>query len=225
MSEKEREAPRPEPVADGDAKEPFLSRWSRLKADNELQARESRPPAAPPGSVPDDTAPAEGESAEAGAERLSPGDEDMPPIESLDENADVSAFFSPRVSGALRKQALRKLFRGPKFNVIDLLDDYIDDYRNFPPLGDIVTADMKHAAERLLKMQEEAEAAKAEAETEAEAKAGRATQAPDAGVEAEGEIDAPGVEATARGAPDAEGAPEDPRTHQPKKSEDPERDA
>jgi hypothetical protein len=41
------------------------------------------------------------------------------------------------------------LFSSPKFNVFDGLDTYRDDFRNFAPLGDLVTADMRHHAERL----------------------------------------------------------------------------
>lgn len=73
-----------------------------------------------------------------------PGDEDMPPLESLDESSDYSGFLSERVSEALRKQALRKLFHGAAFNVCDGLDDYAGDYTSFAKLGDIVTADMRH---------------------------------------------------------------------------------
>lgn len=127
------------------ADEPFLQRWSRLKADSEAAA------------VPETPAPEEvtkGQAAEdAEPEPLPPGDEDMPPIESLGADSDFSGFMSPRVSAALRKQALRKLFRSAKFNVISQMDDYIDDYRNFPALGDMLTSDMKHAAARLLEKQ------------------------------------------------------------------------
>jgi hypothetical protein len=76
-----------------------------------------------------------------------PADVDMPPVESLDENSDYSGFFSPRVSEQLRQSALRKLFHTSKFNVIDGLDDYAEDYRNFAPLGNIVTAHMRHRME------------------------------------------------------------------------------
>ncbi len=127
--------------------EPFLRRWSRLKADRKAAAVPQAPPPPPEESAADLSA--KGEEPEP----LPPGDEDMPPIESLDADSDFSGFMSPRVSAVLRKQALRKLFRSAKFNVISDLDDYIDDYRNFPALGDIVTADMKHAAARLLEKQ------------------------------------------------------------------------
>ena len=74
-------------------------------------------------------------------------DEDMPPLESLDENSDYSGFLSSGVSEGLRRRALRKLFSSAVFNVPDGLDDYDDDFTSFAALGDIVTSDMKHQAE------------------------------------------------------------------------------
>lgn len=134
---------------EGDAEEPFLKRWSRLKADRAAHAEE----AAAPAPLPEEpTGLVDAQDAEAPAAQP-PGDEDMPPLESLTEDSDFSAFMSPRVSATLRKEALRKLFRSSKFNVISELDDYIDDYRSFPALGDILTSDMKHAAARLLEKQ------------------------------------------------------------------------
>lgn len=169
MSERERVTPsKVDTREEGGADEPFLKRWSRLKADRAAEA-------AVPAPLPDETArPADAEAQDADApEALPPGDEDMPPLESLTEDSDFSAFLSPRVSATLRKQALRKLFRSPKFNVISELDDYIDDYRNFPALGDIVTSDMKHAAARLLEKQLRADESEgAEADPQAGAQPG-----------------------------------------------------
>lgn len=74
-------------------------------------------------------------------------DEDMPPVDTLDESSDVSGFFSPEVSEKLRNAALRKFFHSPAFNVVDGLDDYDDDFTGFTALGDIVTADMRHRSQ------------------------------------------------------------------------------
>ena len=74
-------------------------------------------------------------------------DEDMPPLDSLDEGSDYSGFLSPGVSEGLRRRALRKLFMSAVFNVPDGLDDYDEDFTSFQALGDIVTSDMKHQAE------------------------------------------------------------------------------
>ena len=58
-------------------------------------------------------------------------DEDMPPLDSLDEDSDYSDFLSPGVSEALRRRALRKLFSSAVFNIPDGLDDYDDDFTSF----------------------------------------------------------------------------------------------
>jgi hypothetical protein len=129
--------------------EAFLERWSRRK----VEAR---------------SALAEAEEAQA-LERADadppPGEAAAPPplpdLDSLDESSDYSAFLAPGVDEALRRQALRRLFRSPKFNVCDGLDDYCEDFTRFDKLGDIVTADMRHqlerAARRLEQMAESAE--------------------------------------------------------------------
>jgi hypothetical protein len=87
-----------------------------------------------------------------------PSDEDMPPLESLDENSDYSGFFSPKVSDQLRQLALRKLFHSAAFNVCDGLDDYAEDFTTFEKLGDVMTADLRHRLEQqALKQKEEEE--------------------------------------------------------------------
>ncbi|MBX2823099.1 MAG: DUF3306 domain-containing protein, partial [Gammaproteobacteria bacterium] len=92
-------------------------------------------------------------------------DEDMPALESLQKDSDVSMFFNRGVSRELRKAALRKLFSLPGLNITDGLNDYDEDYTTFEPLGDIVTSDMRFHAERKARLAEEEEARlRAEAE-------------------------------------------------------------
>lgn len=128
-----------EATADG---EPFLERWSRKKA----RARAGMPEEEP--------ADAAGSSAPAGAEAPQPGGGEapapvvLPDLDELDQDSDYSAFLAPGVDEALRRRALRKLFRSPKFNVLDGLDDYCEDFTAFESLGSIVTADMRLQAER-----------------------------------------------------------------------------
>ena len=132
----------PEPAGGETGNEPFLERWSRLKS----VTRESGQPGAPEADasqslhVPattDEEAPPASTVARA-----------LPDLESLDQDSDYSAFLGPDVDPSLRRMALRKLFRSPKFNVCDGLDDYCGDFTSFAPMGDIVTADMRHHIER-----------------------------------------------------------------------------
>ena len=158
--------------------EPFLGRWARRK---EAQRREAESSASPEPSsaehehtepVPhasDTAAPAEGEAAPL-------TDADMPDIDSLAPDSDVSGFFSPGVSEALRRKALRKLFHTARFNVKDGLDDYDEDYTQLQSLGNVETWDMKRQQQRLAERRERLEA---EAGTEDEGLE-PATEQPDA---------------------------------------------
>lgn len=123
--------------------EDFIKRWARRKAEAAAGAGEETASAVP--ATVEDGAP--GEDAEP-PEPLT--DADMPAIETLGEDSDVSGFLSPGVSDNLRRAALRKLFHSPKFNFCDGLDDYCGDYTKFQPLGDIITADMRFQMERAL---------------------------------------------------------------------------
>jgi len=117
-----------------DAKSPegfSLRRWSRrkLEASREATAREAAPttpqPEEPAQSVPVAVVPAAPAPASAPA---------LPPVESLTIDSDFAPFFQPQVDESLKRQALKKLFADPRFNVMDGLDVYIDDYTKFDPI-------------------------------------------------------------------------------------------
>ena len=189
----------PAPGAEGP-----LRRWARRKreaAREEQAAAEARtgstsagaPEARRGAGTPGAREPDGGTPADAVEERILT-DEDMPPLDSLDEGSDYSGFLSPGVSEGLRRRALRKLFTSAVFNVPDGLDDYDDDFTSFQALGDIVTSDMKHQAEM------EAERAK-----QAQARSGAATAAEDdPGGAGDGRLAQADDEAA--GAPDGEAA-------------------
>ncbi len=130
-----------------DVDENLLERWSRRKE----MARQGKP-LPEPDEAPD-ILESRGDEYETDA-ASEPGDRpivqdaevgppELPPVESLGEDSDYSAFMASDVSPDLRRQALRKLFHSPKFNVRDGLDDYDLDYSNPEPLGNIVTAEMR----------------------------------------------------------------------------------
>jgi len=127
----------------------FFGRWSRRKA---LQQEETDQLTISEGAAQEDLPPAI--TAEEEAPALT--DADMPPLETLGEDDSYSGFLSPEVSEKLRKVALRQLFHGAGFNIRDGLDDYDEDFTIFKPLGDIVTADMRHREEMLERKAKEA---------------------------------------------------------------------
>ena len=159
-------------------KKPFLRRWSERKQENKQQTKQQQIKQPPeevrvnvdedllldtPELEQSDTAqvPLQTESsgqtpavkeAEKPFEQLS--DADMPKLDSLGEHSDYRQFLAPKVSTELRTLALRKLFHLPQFNLRDGLDDYDDDFTYFEPLGDTVTADMKHMMEVAQKREE-----------------------------------------------------------------------
>lgn len=130
---------------DADESDGFLGRWSRRKA----QARRGELPPDPDEVA--DARPEEDAAAVAEAE-TPPLDEaadepraprELPSLDSLDEHSDYSMFMAADVDPDARRDALRKLFRSPKFNIRDGLDDYDEDYSSPEPLGNIVTAEMR----------------------------------------------------------------------------------
>ncbi len=138
-------------IAEQDGGVPFLSRWSRRKLGREVEApRESEPMEAPVAAeaaaseVRDD----DPIDARTGKRRSELSDEDMPDVETLSPDADVSMFFGGQVSQSLRMRALAKVFSNPKYNVWCECAEYAEDYNAFLPMGDIVPHDLKQAIVR-----------------------------------------------------------------------------
>jgi hypothetical protein len=122
-----------------------LTRWSQRKLEAARSASAPGPEAAaapetsaPPASAPSPATPSAvaPESTPAAA---------LPPIESLTIDSDFSVFLGPRVDPAVKLGALKKLFRDPRFNVMDGLDVYIDDYSVPDPLAPELARTLAHA--------------------------------------------------------------------------------
>ena len=139
----------------------FLSRWSRRKvASRAGQAL----PEAPAPLVPS------GEALPTPAPRLErpvastppvPSADALPPLESLTPESDFAPFMQEGVDGSVRRAALKTLFADPRFNVMDGLDVYIDDYSKPDPLPEGWLEQLKQV-ERLGHWQPPAEPAAAE---------------------------------------------------------------
>ena len=120
----------------------FLGRWSRRK----LDAREGKPPEAEPpqpsvaaedGATAGPAVPtiAQGPVAPAPAE---PPAEVPPPtledVQALTPESDFSRFAAKDVAPQVKNAAMKKLFADPRYNVMDGLDVYIDDYSKPDPI-------------------------------------------------------------------------------------------
>jgi len=128
-----------------------LSRWSERKR---LAQREPTAVAAEP-AVAEEPPDTPLDSATTEVDEVVLSDADMPAIDTIDSDSDISCFFNKGVSEPLRQLALRQLFRSPVFNITDGLNDYDEDYTSFEPLGDIVTSDMRFHAERKARLAEQ----------------------------------------------------------------------
>jgi hypothetical protein len=114
--------------------ENFLGRWSRKKL-----AAKTVPEAGPKGLSADDVAasgtpfpPVATKDAVATPQPGAP--QPLPPVESLTPESDFTPFMAHEVDEGVRRQALKALFSDPRFNVMDGLDVYIDDYSKPDPL-------------------------------------------------------------------------------------------
>ena len=116
--------------------EPFsLRRWARRKLE---AARRQEPPAAP-------APPAAPGPAVAATTPVRAAEPALPAIESLTIDSDFTLFMQPNVDAPVRRAALKQLFRDPRFNVMDRLDVYIDDYTKADPIPDSMLKQLAHA--------------------------------------------------------------------------------
>jgi hypothetical protein len=103
-------------------KEKFLSRWSRLKRENENK-------------LPEKT---ENASKETAAPVL-------PPVDKLTPESDFTGFMHPKVEDALRRVALKKLFSDPHFNVPDPYEPFSGDWTGGEPISEEMLATLNQA--------------------------------------------------------------------------------
>ena len=120
-----------------------LSRWSRLKraaAEEQaglLAAGAESVDAVPTPEKGQDEVMSDGAVNAASTSRKY---DELPPISSISLAEDFTPFMQSAVPQALKRQALKALFKEPHFNVMDGLDIYIDDYTVFEPISPEVMA-------------------------------------------------------------------------------------
>ena len=113
-----------------------LSRWSRRKLGATAEA--SAPPSVASTAAPVNTMATAAPTAPAPAV-VAP---ELPSVDSLDFHSDFTAFLRPEVDENLKRAALKQLFRDPRFNVMDGLDTYIDDYTKADPIAPEMLKDL-----------------------------------------------------------------------------------
>lgn len=137
----------------------FLRRWSRRKLDAAKAPDPAKPAAADPAPP-------------------------LPSVDSLTFESDFKAFMQAKVEDSVKRAALKKLFADPRFNIMDGLDVYIDDYSKDDPIPQAMLAKLEHAKATLFGREEDKpkEAAQPENAEVAEAPA----EKPKAGKEEDG---------------------------------------
>jgi hypothetical protein len=102
----------------------FLRRWSRLKRETAaaVPVEGTELPEKPP---------------------------ELPPLDSLNFESDFKAFMHSKVEETVKRAALKKLFSDPRFNVMDGLDTYVEDYTKFEPITEELLAQLEHARRTL----------------------------------------------------------------------------
>ena len=103
-------------------KQDFLRRWSRLKHEA----------ASVPGTVVEKPL------------------VELPALDSLSFESDFKAFMHSKVEETVKRAALKKLFADPRFNVMDGLDTYIDDYTKADPFPEGLLARIEEVRDQLL---------------------------------------------------------------------------
>jgi hypothetical protein len=101
-------------------KENFLGRWSRLKLEQEKAA-------VPQKNETQDRAP------------------ELPALDKLTPQSEFSGFMHPKVADALRRQALKKLFSDPHFNIPDPYEPYSIDFTVGEPISNEMMATLNQA--------------------------------------------------------------------------------
>ena len=157
----------------------FLGRWSRRKLDArdgkplppepaEIAPAEAPPVVAQPTTVAAVDDAASQDTALDGREPVAVDDErpaQPPPtledVQALTAQSDFSRFAARDVAPEVKNAAMKKLFADPRYNVMDGMDVYIDDYSKPDPLPDSMLRQLAGAA--FLRLFEEEPAAREQA--------------------------------------------------------------
>ena len=119
-------------------KEAFLHRWSRRKHEQkDLPVKEEEAPAP-----------------------------SLPPLDKLTPESDYTGFMHPKVEDALRRVALKKLFKDPHFNTPDPFEPFSGDWTGGEAISDEMLKTLNQARTHLFSEENEKEAPPEEEKTQ-----------------------------------------------------------
>lgn len=150
----------------------FLGRWSRRKLDVKDGKPVEAEPAPMPTPAPELAAPAASPSAVVADDGEVAAVPDAPPltlddVKALTAESDFSRFAARDVAPDVKNAAMKKLFTDPRYNVMDGMDVYIDDYSKPDPIPEAMLRKLASARFLGLFQQEEKDEAAAQAALQA----------------------------------------------------------
>ena len=118
-----------------DARDGFVSRWARRKAQARAGTIEPAQAPAAPRVVPVAPVPETPLAAPANENVAGPpAAPTLADVARLTRSSDYTRFVAAGVDESVKRAAMKKLFSDPHFNVMDGLDTYIDDYGKPDPI-------------------------------------------------------------------------------------------
>ena len=121
----------------------FLNRWSKKKlgaepelSPSELAEKQSPAQDSKASKVPASSEPAADKKLEpvAGAAQAQEAAPTLEDVLKLTQDSDFSAYVKPGIDPQVQQAAMQKLFSDPRYNIMDGLDIYIDDYSKPDPI-------------------------------------------------------------------------------------------
>jgi hypothetical protein len=144
---------------DGTRSDGFLSRWSRRKQDVRagVPVAELPLPSAPADPVFEQNQPLahqniagaatntvadNGKIQDADAANALPPAPTLDDVKALTTESDYKPFMVSNVSPEVKNAAMKKLFTDPHYNVMDMMDTYVDDYSKSDPIPEAMLKEM-----------------------------------------------------------------------------------
>ena len=119
------------------AADDFFARWSRCRTQETEEAAAT--------TIETATGAEHADASSTPAEAPNRQTPTMEEVEQLTHESDYSRFVTAGVDESVKLSAMKKLFSDPRFNIMDGLDTYIEDYNTFEPIPPEMLQALNHA--------------------------------------------------------------------------------